>query len=61
MNTNIDVKNRSYRVFTDPDLCLCENWPYRWPGWVGGNVDFLKQEQPFHLIEDLIDTTMLEF
>lgn len=39
----------------------CADYPYFWPGWVGGNDDFKKRGQPFQQIEKLRSTTMLEF
>lgn len=38
----------------------CSDMPLEWPCWVGGDKDFKRQEQPFHLLEELKITTMRE-
>ena len=49
------------KVFENWELIWCANIPECWPGWVGGNEDFIKQGQPFYEMIDLRHATMLEF
>lgn len=40
---------------------LYANWPHFWPVWVGGDKNFMDEGQPFHLVDELRRSTMLEF
>lgn len=55
--TMIDPVNKPpYRNYFCPDL------PLYWPFWVGGDEDFcFNCGQPFHKLEELRISTMLEF
>lgn len=49
-------------VFGEIFNCHCYDWPYFWPGWVGGNQDFTKvRGQPFKELNELRAATLLEF
>lgn len=37
------------------------HWPTFWPGWLGGNKDFVEQGQCFYSLKELREATMLEF
>jgi len=48
-------------IYDELTAISCYAWPYFWPGWVGGNPDFLRRGQPFNLIVEMRHATMLEF
>lgn len=51
----------NFSTISHYDTYWCDEWPAFWPGWYGGNEDFVAQEQPFWQLNELRMATMLEF